>query len=142
MLIEVKRQLQYPDIVNGVPKKRVLTIGRHSVNNASLSHWFVQSKIHTGGIVLVGDTEPEPKKLSYKEKQIPVIKQTLETIRVQGVQPIYPEVKEKEIAPQPEEEAPMVVFPQEEIEIVKGQINTDVETTEPRQKISKRRKKA
>jgi hypothetical protein len=105
MIIELKRQVEYPDVVNGVLAKRVLKIGRHTVDDESINHWFVQGLIKSNDIILLGSKSPAPIKLDYSHNpsRVAVPKQEVvttqvQTITVSGVKPLYSEpVIEKEV---------------------------------------------
>lgn len=89
MIIVTKKKMEYPDIINGVSKKRILEIGKHIVDSASLDHWFVKGNILSGDIVVVGEKEPPPRrnqKVVVPENASAVVQRIL----VRGVQPIHP----------------------------------------------------
>lgn len=132
MIIEVKGRTEYPDIVDGVPKKRVLGVGKHTVDKASLDHWFIKGQIASGDIVVLGEKEPAPVKMDYSKNPVRVVtpKNTLEEaatqvqqVIVKGVAPLYPE-------PKPEPEPAPADFTQDEIAKVKEHLAAKTEKKE------------
>jgi hypothetical protein len=140
MLIEVKGRTEYPDIVNGALTKRILGIGKHTVDNASLDHWFVKGQIQSGEIVILGEKEPPPVKMDYSKNPIRTTtsKNTLEEVSTQvqqvivkGVAPIYPE-------PKPEPEPAPADFTQDEIAKVKEHLATVAKPEKKEKKTDKK----
>jgi len=76
MIIDLKRCIEFPEANGG---KKLLQVGRHTVDSNMLDHWFVKALINEGTIILLGDKPPAPVTLIYPDKPI------THRVEVQGV---------------------------------------------------------